>query len=109
MRSPKTPGETAAVENPKKTPRKAAAAPRLKKPAARPASPPAPRAKKAPAAKAAVVPQMPDQETIERMVAEAAYYLAERRAFAPGFEDQDWQAAREQVEAQLRSAKNPLG
>jgi hypothetical protein len=52
---------------------------------------------------------MPDQETIERMVAEAAYYLAERRAFAPGFEDQDWQAAREQVEAQLRSAKNPLG
>jgi len=42
------------------------------------------------------------------MVAEAAYYLAEKRAFAPGFEEQDWQAARDQIAAELRSARNPL-
>ena len=51
---------------------------------------------------------MPDQGAIDQMVAEAAYYLAEKRCFAPGFEEQDWQAAREQIEAQLRAARNPL-
>jgi len=24
------------------------------------------------------------------MIAEAAYYLAEKRSFAPGFEEEDW-------------------
>jgi hypothetical protein len=43
------------------------------------------------------------------MVAEAAYYLAEKRGFAPGFEEQDWQAAKQQVAAQFRNARNPLG
>ncbi len=78
--------------------------PSPKKPAARTASPRAPRKKIAPNAAA---PQMPDQSIIDAMVAEAAYYLAEKRRFAPGFEQQDWQAAREQIEAQLRAA-NPL-
>jgi hypothetical protein len=79
-----------------------------KKPAARAASPRAPRKKTTPKAPAAAAPQMPDQGTIDLMVAEAAYYLAEKRSFAPGYEDQDWQAAREQIEAELRAAKNPL-
>jgi hypothetical protein len=106
MPSPKTVRDAATAESPKKKPRRAIASASAKKPAARAASPRAPR--KA-TAQAAAVPQMPDQGTIDRMVAEAAYYLAERRAFAPGYEDQDWQAAREQIEAELRAARNPLG
>ena len=106
MPSPKTVRDAAAAESPKKKTRRAAASASAKKPAARAASPRAPRKK---TAQAAAVPQMPDQGTIDRMVAEAAYYLAEKRAFAPGYEDQDWQAAREQIEAELRAARNPLG
>ena len=106
MPSPKTARDAAAAESPKKKSRRAAASASAKKPAARAASPRAPRRK---TAQAAAVPQMPDQATIDRMVAEAAYYLAEKRAFAPGYEDQDWQAAREQIEAELRAARNPLG
>jgi hypothetical protein len=51
--------------------------------------------------------QMPDQETIDKMVAEAAYYLAEKRNFATGFEAEDWQEAKEQIMAQLLGTKNP--
>ncbi|HYE33890.1 DUF2934 domain-containing protein [Methylocaldum sp.] len=52
--------------------------------------------------------QRPNQETVDRMVAEAAYYLAEKRNFAPGFEEEDWLAAKAQILAQLEEAKNPL-
>jgi hypothetical protein len=79
-----------------------------KNPAVRAAKPPAPRKKIAPKAPKAAPPQMPDQGVIDAMVAEAAYYLAEKRCFAPGYQEQDWQAAREQIEAQLRAARNPL-
>ncbi len=106
MPSPKTARDAAAAESPKKKTQRAAASASAKNPAARAASPRAPRKT---TAQAAAVPQMPDQGTIDRMVAEAAYYLAEKRAFAPGYEDQDWQAAREQIEAELRAARNPLG
>jgi hypothetical protein len=41
------------------------------------------------------------------MVAEAAYYLAEKRNFATGFEAEDWQEAKEQIMAQLLGTKNP--
>ncbi len=105
MRSSKTVGDTATGGGQKKKLRGAAPEASAKKPAARAASPRAPRKKAAPAAAA---PQMPDQGTVDAMVAEAAYYLAEKRCFAPGFEEQDWQAAREQIEAQLRAARNPL-
>ena len=54
-------------------------------------------------------PHMPNQDTIESMVAEAAYYLAEKRHFAAGYEEEDWVAARDQIVAQLRGATNPLG
>jgi hypothetical protein len=105
MRSSKTVGEAAAAQSPKKKRLRAAPSASSKKPAARAASPRAPRKKVAPAAAA---PQMPDQGVIDAMVAEAAYYLAEKRCFAPGFEEQDWQAARQQIEAQLRAARNPM-
>ncbi len=41
----------------------------------------------------------PDAEEIEHMIAEAAYYLAEKRNFAPGFEKEDWAAATAEVMA----------
>ena len=110
MRSPKTVGDAAAGESPKKKPGRAAVpSASAKKPATLAASPRAPRKTTGPKAPAMADAQMPDRGAIERMVAEAAYYLAERRAFAPGFEEQDWEAAREQIEAQLRAARNPLG
>jgi hypothetical protein len=105
MRSSKTVGNAATGESPKQKPRRAAQSAGSKKPAARAASPRAPRKK---IATAAAAPQMPDQGAIDAMVAEAAYYLAEKRCFAPGFEEQDWQAARQQIEAQLRAARNPM-
>jgi hypothetical protein len=105
MRSSKTVGDAAAGESPKKKLGRAAPSASGKKPAAGASSPRAPRRKIAPAAPA---PQMPDQAIIDAMVAEAAYYLAEKRCFAPGFEEQDWLTAREQIEAQLSAARNPL-
>jgi hypothetical protein len=105
MRSPKTVVDAAAGASPKKKPRRAAPSAGPKKRAARAANPRASRKTIVPNAAA---PQVPDQGAIDCMVAEAAYYLAEKRAFAPGFEEQDWQAAREQIEAQLRAARNPL-
>jgi hypothetical protein len=105
MRSSKIAGNAATSESPAKKPRRAARAAGSKKPSARAASPRAPRKT---IAAAAAAPQMPDQGAIDAMVAEAAYYLAEKRCFAPGFEEQDWQAAREQIEAQLHAARNPM-
>ncbi|HZP87034.1 MAG TPA: DUF2934 domain-containing protein [Burkholderiales bacterium] len=42
--------------------------------------------------------QMPAPDERERMIAEAAYYRAEKRGFAPGHELEDWLEA----EAELR-------
>ena len=44
----------------------------------------------------------PDATEIEHMIAEAAYYLAEKRSFAPGFEEEDWAMATAEVMARLR-------
>lgn len=38
----------------------------------------------------------PDQDYHE-MIAEAAYYKAEQRGFIPGFEDQDWYEAENEI------------
>ena len=38
------------------------------------------------------------------LIATAAYYLAERRGFAPGCELEDWLAAEAEVDAQLKPA-----
>jgi hypothetical protein len=43
----------------------------------------------------------PDQAAIYRMIQEAAYYLAEKRNFAPGFEQEDWETAKAQVMERL--------
>lgn len=40
-----------------------------------------------------------------RMIADAAYYRAERRNFAPGHEYEDWLAAEAEVEEVLRSRR----
>jgi hypothetical protein len=49
----------------------------------------------------------PSQDQINQMVEEAAYYLAEKRNFAPGFEEQDWLAAKAQIKRQLEETDNP--
>lgn len=41
----------------------------------------------------------------EQMVAEAAYFYAERRGFAPGNEMDDWLRAEADVESMSRSAE----
>lgn len=47
----------------------------------------------------------PSQAEIDGMIAEAAYYLAERRNFMPGFEAEDWELARAQVLGRIAEAK----
>ena len=42
---------------------------------------------------------------LERMVAEAAYYLAAQRGFEPGHELDDWLTAEAQVHDQLASRR----
>jgi hypothetical protein len=46
----------------------------------------------------------PEPEAIQPMVAEAAYYLAERRGFCPGGELEDWLAAEAQLRDSLKDA-----
>ena len=41
-------------------------------------------------------PPMSDEE-LQRLVAEAAYFRAQRRGFAPGYELQDWVEAEAEV------------
>ncbi len=44
-------------------------------------------------------PPAGDWRTRQEMIAKAAYYRAEQRAFAPGFELVDWLAAEAEVDA----------
>lgn len=91
---PASPAPKAAAKPPAK-PALAAA------PAAKPklAVAPAPVAKPAakPAAKAAKV----DAAERLRMIAEAAYYIAEKRGFSHGNHDADWAEAERQIDALL--------
>lgn len=43
-------------------------------------------------------------EERRRNIAEAAYYRAERRGFAPGYEDADWLDAEKETDAEDRSS-----
>jgi hypothetical protein len=43
----------------------------------------------------------PDAETRYEMVRTAAYYIAEQRGFAPGYEMEDWLAAEKAVDGLL--------
>ena len=83
-------------------PKKAATA--EKKPKA-PAAPKVAAPKKVAAKKTAH--QLPDQDLINKMVAEAAYFIAEKRQFAPGYDQSDWQEAKAQILAQLKNASPP--
>jgi len=47
----------------------------------------------------------PGAAEVEQMIAEAAYYLAEKRNFAPGFEVEDWAAATAEVMARVENSK----
>ncbi len=58
------------------------------------------------------VPQSRMAETIDStdrgtMIAEAAYFLAERRQFTPGYELDDWLAAEQQIGALLGHTSTP--
>lgn len=50
----------------------------------------------------------PSQDVNNQMIEEAAYFLAEKRHFAPGFEEQDWLEAKQQILAQIKGADSPL-
>ena len=39
----------------------------------------------------------PSQQEIHRMIEIAAYFKAEHRNFAPGYEDQDWLEAEQEI------------
>ena len=39
----------------------------------------------------------------QRMIGEAAYYLAEKRGFTPGHHDADWAEAERQIDELLRA------
>jgi hypothetical protein len=58
---------------------------------------PQPRRRRALAAR----PVSPEQRDL--MIAEAAYYFAERRGFAPGSELDDWLAAESEIERLLEN------
>lgn len=38
-----------------------------------------------------------DSEDRHRRIAEAAYYRAQQRGFAPGYEEEDWLAAEQEI------------
>ena len=42
-------------------------------------------------------------EEREQMIAEAAYYRAERRGFAPGYEMEDWMQAEIEIDSLIQS------
>ena len=46
----------------------------------------------------------PGEAQRKTMIAEAAYYRAERRGFAPGMALEDWLAAEQEIDALTRAA-----
>jgi len=71
----------------------------------------APARKKAPAKRIAPVGTLlpVSHEERWRMVAEAAYYLAQRRGFVGGDANADWAAAEAEVDARLNAAGRSPG
>jgi Tfp pilus assembly protein PilV len=58
--------------------------------------------RKAPRARTSTTGAVSD-EARYKMIQDAAYYLAERRGFAPGHAQEDWAEAERQVDEQLRA------
>ena len=113
-----TPPKTKRISKPKTTPKaeaplsdaaitaaiasvKSPAPPKTAKPKITPAKSSAARKKPV----TAHVP--PSQEMINKMIEEAAYFLAEKRHFAPGFEEQDWLQAKQQIMTQIEGSHPP--
>lgn len=100
---------------PKKTGRKTSrkTAPKKKAAGARKVAPrkTAPRApKKATSAEPVSGPRTIPAEERHRMIAEAAYFRAERRGFAPGDPELDWRLAEAEIDAKLlREARTTDG
>lgn len=110
-KSTATAGSASATGVPKKTTARKAPAP---EPTPRPAAAPDMAAKR-PAPRKAPPPGSVEDRAVTlkpaaevtpeerwRMVADAAYYRAERRNFAPGYEQEDWLSAEAEVDALLR-------
>lgn len=55
-----------------------------------------------------VPPALIDQDLRRGLIAQAAYYRAERRGFAAGHEAEDWLAAESEVDAALMLGALPL-
>ena len=73
---------------------------------------PSPRPSRRTASKAqlshSASPHIPlDPESRRGRIAEAAYYRAERRGFAPGYEIDDWLAAESEVDTELTMGVAP--
>lgn len=93
---PATPTAAATPAAPVAEPAPAPVVPTAAEPEPAPAPAAAKRVAKHPSAKASVSP-----EERQRMIEEAAYYRAEKRGFAPGYEAEDWAAAEQEIDAQL--------
>lgn len=91
MATRRTPGPTRTTEPPQPPAEKSTARRR-----AEPATP-------APAAAGPSKRISVSEEARRAMVAQAAYHRAERRGFAPGYEEEDWLAAEAEVDALLRA------
>jgi len=48
------------------------------------------------------------ESELRQMISEAAYYLAEKRGFAPGYESDDWRQAEQDVLARVRESQSRL-
>jgi Protein of unknown function (DUF2934) len=55
-----------------------------------------------------VPPGLIDQDLRRGLIAQAAYYRAERRGFEPGHEAEDWLAAESEVDTALMLGALPL-
>jgi hypothetical protein len=82
--------------------------PHDKTPGSPPVKPRAPRKAAAQTIKSAVsFSSFVGPERRTALIAEAAYFRAEKRGFAPGHETEDWLAAESEVDAALLRAKSP--
>lgn len=76
------------------------------KTAVAPAAKPAAKTTKKAAAAGKLIekPAAPSQEERQRWIATAAYHRAEKRGFAPGYEEQDWFDAEAEIDALVGKA-----
>ncbi|MGR8952584.1 MAG: DUF2934 domain-containing protein [Gammaproteobacteria bacterium] len=51
--------------------------------------------------KISMLPRKPSQEIARLLIAEAAYYRAQKRGFTPGHEDEDWLEAEKEIKIYL--------